>query len=99
MAVSTHTLAERKVGNIMNLTKSDADDLLSELVSLSSPVREEGDVDVLQYWNSLPGHDKISIRAARDRLDKLVEQGILIKIKGVYDPDSRRSINVYRKAV
>lgn len=82
----------------MKLTESEIDSLLSELVALAPPLRQEGDIDVQQYWRSLPDHNSITIRTARDRLYKLVEKGILIKIKGVYDPDSRRSITVYRKA-
>lgn len=79
----------------MNLSKSDVDDLLAELERLDkNEVRQPGDIDAYQYSQQRG----IKNRQTAERwLDDLVEQGILVKISKVYDPETSRRINVWRK--
>lgn len=79
----------------MNLSKSDVDDLLAEIERLDkNEVRQPGDIDAYQY--SLARGIK-NRQTAERWLDDLVDQGILVKIPKVYDPETGRRINVWRK--
>lgn len=80
----------------MNLTQSEADTLLAELVALAPPVRQAGDIDAQQYADAL--NNGMTTRYAMMLLDKQVKRGKLSRHK-VYDPDKHHPVVVYREAV
>lgn len=76
---------------------SSSDDLLREIVELTSvPEVEPGDITVKIFAQAAG----ICKKTARARLDKLVQQGILVTPEGKRrEPESNRPVRVWRRAV
>jgi len=79
----------------MNLTPTEADTLLAELVALAPPVRQPGDVDARQYSEML--NNGMSERYCARLLEGKVKDGKLTS-HDVYDPERNHKVRVYRKA-
>lgn len=80
----------------MNLTPTEADTLLAELVKLAPPVRLPGDVDARQYSETLA--NGMTERYCARLLENMVKEGKLTW-HDVYDPDRCHKVRVYRKVV
>ena len=77
------------------------EEILAEIVELTTPeFRQPGDFTLGEYverWIQQNGK-RITTSFAVRWLDDLVEKGVLVKVKHVYDAGTSRRCSVYRKA-
>jgi hypothetical protein len=76
--------------------------ILAEIVDVTTPpMRQPGDFTMGEYierWNAENAPHRITTGAATRWLDDLIADGELVKVERLYDPDTHRYVNVYRKA-